>query len=156
MKKIVAFFIGLALWSCTVKETPADGFAAFLGTRADAPLESTIWEHQTGEKYNEYIVFQNDLASVFFGLNDGTEIQRWSQFFTAPYAFENGQIRTNVVYRYCGQYVADGNFDVIRVESAYEISANGKVFKFVGTDTQQLADMWMMITVTIQPWDENY
>ena len=126
--------------------------AVFVGTRADAPLEGTVWECRTGEKFNRYPLFQDGEVSLFYGLVDTGELQRWSDFYPAPYTLHNGHIDAVLSYPLYGERILTESASVQAVAGAYEILAGKDIYHYYGPYTESLEDLWMSITVNIVPW----
>lgn len=153
MKKFLFLLMVLFCVSCTKDEPVQEpNLYEFCGTRVDAPLENTIWGHETGGDYNLYILFEKGRANAFYGLIDG-ELQRWSPFYSAPYWYDGCILRTNIVYPYFGEQVATQSLSVIRAGKGFEIDVDGKTFNFVTTNTETVRGMWVEIRVTINPWE---
>ena len=152
MRRLIPLVV--AVLAACVQILPEEGLAAFLGTRADAPLEQTVWHHATGQDYDKYVWFQDGEMRLFYGLQDQDGIQRWSEFFTAPYGLENGLIAVSLTYPNYGSRLETNTASVVRAASAYEIDIDGERYVFAGTDASTFAeDMWMTITVNIVPWE---
>ena len=156
MKKILLLCLLVLFCGCEkIAPIEPDPIVEFLGTRANAPLENTVWGHETGEKYNMYLLFQDGLASLFYGLYDG-KIQRWSPFYSAPYSYANGKLNTRIIYPYYDTEIEAGIFTIIPTASEYEIDVDGDLYRFITTDTAGLEWENMTINVTIAPWiNEN-
>ena len=151
--KRIALILSLLICACS-KPAPQQTLHDFLSTRAEAPLESTIWQHDTGERYDRFLYFHDAETSLFYGLIDDGEIQRWSDFYTAPYALENGRIVTSLTYPLWGESIWTENVSVVSSVDAYSILVDDERYEFVGTDASSLDVMWMTITVNIiNPWE---
>lgn len=153
MKKIFAIVLAtLMVLGCT-KQTPTfeEQVAEFLSTRATAPLEGTIWEHNTGEDYNRYIVFDGN-AKLFYGLVENNELQRWSDFYEAPYEFVDGFVITDIEYPIWGHKELTENAQVIKAEEGYVINVDGDEYTYYGNDLKEIEGQWMILIVTITPW----
>lgn len=157
MKKILLLCFVILFCGCAkIAPVEQDPFSTFLGTRANAPLENTIWGHETGEQYNMYLLFQNGLANLFYGLYDADEgLQRWSPFYSAPYRYEDRRLETRIVYKYFGNELETGTFNIIESASEYEIAVDGLLFRFVSTDTSGLNWQHMTIFAGVTPWDDE-
>ncbi|MBR6270158.1 MAG: hypothetical protein IKR30_06290 [Bacteroidales bacterium] len=158
MKHLLPLIVALAAVAICFCTKPApvtsdyEGLASFLDTRADAPLEGTVWEHQTGEKYNRYVSFRNGEMSLFYGLEAEEGLQRWSDFFTAPYALEGGLIVTELSYPLWGHREVTESVSVVKSKGAYTIDIDREEYTYYGPYTEDLEDLWMSITVNIVPW----
>ena len=155
MEYLKTLMLCLLLVGCTKEPVPSfqGELSAFVGTRSDEPLAGTIWEHQTGEDYNRYLYFTRDEVSLFYGLVEGGELQRWSDFYTAPYVlWDDGLVFT------CLKYPKWGNEErVITVcfirGNGYTIDINGDTYTYYGNNTQEIEGYWMTITATPVPWN---
>lgn len=156
MKKFLLLLLCILFAQCAKIEpdaTPDFGLSEYLGTRSDAPLENTIWGHETGGDYNLYILFEKSRVNVFYGLWDCNEIQRWSPFFTDDYTISGNKILTGVSYPFFGEQVATNTMSVIRAVDGYTLDVNGNIYNFVTTDTESAYYEWMIITANIRPWE---
>lgn len=133
-------------------ETIDAELAAFVGTRSDAPLEGTVWELRTGEDYNRYLLFREGEISLFYGIVEDGELQRWSDFYSAPYALGNGVIATSLSYPLWGQKEVTQTAGVIRKAGGFSLYLDGDCYEYYGPYTEDLEGMWMTITVNIAPW----
>ena len=138
---------------CTKQYVPTmeEQIAEFLSTRSTAPLEGTIWEHVTGEDYNRYIVFDGN-AKLFYGLVEDGELQRWSDFYEAPYELIGGVVVTSIEYPVWGFKEVTGRVQVIKAEDAFIINVNGDQYHYYGNNLDEIEGQWMIITVNITPW----
>lgn len=150
MRHIYIFLAALLLNACTANL--ATELSEFLQTRADALLEGTVWEHQTGEKYNRYVSFRNGEMSLFYGLEAEEGLQRWSDFYSAPYALKGGLIVTELSYPLWGHREVTESVSVVKSKSAYHIDIDGEDYTYYGPYTESLEELWMTITVNIAPW----
>ena len=156
MRHIYIFLAALLLNACTANLGPVtfdEGLASFLGTRSDAPLEGTVWEHQTGEKYNRYVSLRNGEMSVFYRSMFQDTLCRYSDFFTAPYALKGGLIITDLSYPLWGHKEVTESVSVFEYKSWYTIGLDGEDYHYYGPYTKDLEELWMSITVNIVPWD---
>ena len=157
MKKTLIIFVGsllLFVGGCaklTVDKFNSD-LSAFVGTRSDAPLEGTIWQHRTGDAFDRFIWFENGQVSLFYGLDDPEGLQRWSDFYSAPYALQKGTIDTSLEFPLWGERAKTQKASVIRSLGSFTIDMDGDAYVFYGNDATGLDEMWMSITVTIKPW----
>ncbi|MBO4924823.1 MAG: hypothetical protein J5382_11985 [Bacteroidales bacterium] len=157
MKKILLITFGTLLLlavGCTqpTVDTFNSDLSAFLQTRSDAPLEGTIWQHRTGDAFDRFILFENGQVSLFYGLDDPKGLQRWSDFYTAPYTLWNGTIDTALEYPLWGEKTLTQKASVVRSLGSFTIDLDGDTYVFYGDDVSGLDEMWMTITVTITPW----
>lgn len=154
MRKILLLATVLLAIACERVAGPSfnDGLAAFVGTRSDAPLEETVWRHTTGAEYEQFVSFHHGEMGLFYGLMDAGQIQRWSPLYSAPYGFENGQIRANVIYPFFGEELQTRDISVKAVPGAYQIDVDGQLYDFAGPWTDDLNGKWITITVNIVPW----
>lgn len=152
---ILLFLAFLLLAGGCVRSAVEDidsGLASFVGTRADAPLEGTIWECQSGEEYNRYLLFQDGEVSLFYGLIEDGELHRYSDFYPAPYTLHKGHIDATLSYPLYGERILTESGSVQAVADAYEISLGKDVYHYFGPYTEGLEELWMTITVNIVPW----
>lgn len=154
MKKFIVILLGLFLIGCTKPEEVSinRSLSEFVGTRAEAPLESTIWEYNTGEEFNRYIVFKDEQASLFYGAIEDSSLHRYSEFYSAPYTFENNKLVTSIVYPLWGTDVKTESVSMIEAGDEFTLLIDGLVYKFLTTDISMIKDRWMIIYVGIRPW----
>ena len=150
MRKFLPLIVALVV-SCTANL--ATELSGFLQTRSDAPLEGTVWEHQTCEQYNRYVTFKDGEMSLFYGLTDTEGLQRWSDFYSSPYALKGGLIVTELEYPLWGHREVTESVSVVKSKSAYHIDIDGEDFHYYGPYTEDLEELWMSITVNIAPWE---
>ena len=150
MKRILLLLALVAL-SCT--PTLEQELSSFLSTRASEPLNGTIWEHKTGEQYNRYLWFDKSDVSLFYGLAEDGELQRWSEFYSAPYLFDGNEVETALTYPKWGEKEHAYSITIIRSGGDYTISAGGDVYSYFGPYTTDIEGQWMLITAVPKPWD---
>lgn len=164
MKKFILLFAPVLLFlmaGCAKAPLAEDGLASFVGTRASAPLEGTIWEHRTDDGFNLYILFRDGNASLFYGMYgeaptpDGKVemLQRWSEFFTAPYTYEDGMLKTAISYRLWGNTETTESTSVVQAGDGYTLLIDGKTYTYFGPYTRDIETWWMTIFVTVAPWE---
>ena len=150
MRRILPLLVALVV-ACTANL--ATELSGFLDTRADAPLEGTVWEHNTGEKYNRYVLFKDGEMSLFYGLVEPEEgLQRWSDFYSSPYVLKGGLIITELSYPLWGHREVTESVSVVKSKAAYTIDIDGEDYTYYGPWTNDLEELWMTITVNIAPW----
>ena len=149
MRRFLPLLVAVVV-ACTANL--ATDLSGFLSTRADAPLEGTVWEHQTGEQYNRYVTFRNGEMSLFYGVVEQDELQRWSDFYSSPYALKGGLIVTELTYPLWGHREVTESVSVVKSKGAYTIDLDGDAYTYYGPYTEDLESMWMTITVNITPW----
>ena len=110
MKRILLLFL---LLSCMAL-SPERDLAEFLHTRSAEPLESTIWEHKTGDGYDKYLLFRGGEMSLFYGLVENDELQRWSEFYSAPYYYDGGALITYLSYPEWGEMVRTNEVKIVK------------------------------------------
>lgn len=152
MRRLLPLLVALVV-ACTANL--ATELSGFLQTRADAPLEGTVWEHNTGEKYNRYVSFRNGEMSLFYGLVDAGELQRWSDFYSAPYALKGGLIVTELSYPLWGHKEVTESVSVVKSKSAYHIDIDGEDYTYYGPWTDDLDGQWVIFYVAIEDLHEN-
>ena len=150
MRRILPLLVALVV-ACTANL--ATELSGFLQTRSDAPLEGTVWEHQTGEKYNRYVSFRNGEMSLFYGLVEAEGLHRYSDFYSSPYALKGGLIVTELSYPLWGHRAATESVSVVKSKSSYTIDLDGDEYIYYGPYTESLEELWMTITVNIVPWN---
>lgn len=127
-------------------------FSKSIGTRSTDAIENTVWEYVSGSEYNQYIWFKDNKANLFYGLVEGNELQRWSDFFTSDYKIEDGMVKTDISYPEWGKTEKTENATLLKIEDSYSLSMNGKMFNYVTYDISGIDGYWMTITVTVAPW----
>lgn len=150
MKRILLFLAFLAL-ACT-PQTLEQELSSFLSTRASEPLKNTIWEHQTGEQYNRYLYFSEAEVSLFYGLVEDGELQRWSPFYTSPYVLWDGVVATSLSYPLWGQTEHSQSASLIRGDG-FTIDLSGDTYEYYGPYTEDIEGQWMLIYAGVAPWD---
>ena len=149
MRRFLPMLVAVVV-ACTANL--ATDLSGFLSTRADAPLEGTVWEHNTGEQYNRYVTFRDGQMSLFYGLVDAGELQRWSDFYSSPYALKGGLIVTELSYPLWGHREVTESVSVVKKKASYTIDLDGDAYTYYGPWTDDLESQWMTITVNIVPW----
>lgn len=148
MKRLL-ILAALLLAACTANLSSE--LSEFLQTRSDAPLEGTVWEHNTGEQYNRYVTFRDGEMSLFYGREDRDTLHRYSEWFTAPYILKGGLIITNLTYNLYGRQETE-SVSVVKSKAAYIIDIDGENYRYYGPWSDVLNEEWMTITVNIMPW----
>lgn len=148
MRRILPLLVALVV-ACTANL--ATELSGFLSTRADAPLEGTVWEHNTGEQYNRYVTFRNGEMSLFYGREDRDTLHRYSEWFTAPYVLKGGLIITDLTYNLYGRQETE-SVSVVKSKAAYHIDIDGEDYRYYGPWSGELNEQWTTITVNIVPW----
>lgn len=148
MKRTLLLFL---LLSCTAI-SPERDLAEFLHARSAGPLESTIWEHKTGEDYDKYLLFRGGEMSLFYGLTEGDELQRWSEFFSAPYYYDGGALITYLSYPEWGERVHTNEVEIIE-SNGYTISAGGEEYTYYSPYTEDIEGQWTLIIAEPAPWN---
>ena len=150
MKRILLFlaFLFLAL-ACTPK-TLEQELSTFLATRSDEPLKGTIWEHQSGEQYNRYLWFSEADVSLFYGLVEDGELQRWSPFYTSPYLFSGNWVEVALAYPLWGHTEYTKTADIIKGEG-FTIDLSGDTYEYYGPYTESIEGQWMFIFAGVAP-----
>ena len=150
---VLLLFAGCEKQLQPTQSIPNEEIAEFVGTRSvETPLEGTIWEFNTGEKYNRYITFDDKTVSLFYGLVENGELQRWSDFYKSLYTLENGVINTNIEYPLWGVLEYTRKTNVIRKGDGLMIDVDGELFHFYGTNLDEIEGCWMIIHVYVTPW----
>ena len=149
MRRLLPLLVAIVV-ACTANL--ATELSGFLQTRSDAPLEGTVWEHQTNETYNRYVTFRDGKISLFYGLEAEEGLQRWSDFYSSPYALKGGLIVTELSYPLWGHREVTESVSVVKKQSSYTIDIDGEDFHYYGPYTEDLEELWMSITVNIVPW----
>lgn len=126
----------------------------FLPTRASAPLESTIWEHKTGEQYDKYLLFRGGEMSLFYGLVEGDELQRWSEFYSSGYVYDGGIVYTFISYPQWGKDEYAHNAYIVEVGNGHTMRVNGvDDYTYFSPYTEDIEGQWMLIIAEPAPWD---
>ena len=162
MKHLVLSLLACILClGCTQSPPFEEELSSFLSTRALEPLENTIWEHQTGEEYNRYILFQEGEASLFYGfygalpkaLGGNVELQRWSDFYSSPYFFVDGKVITSIEYPLWGEIIPTEKAEIVKAGEGYTLCVNEDIYTYFGPYTDTIEGMWMIIHVGVNPWE---
>ncbi|MBR4757670.1 MAG: hypothetical protein IK084_02570 [Bacteroidaceae bacterium] len=90
--------------------------------------------------------------SLFYGLVDAGELQRWSDFYSSPYALKGGLIVTELSYPLWGHREVTESVSVVKKKASYTIDLDGDAYTYYGPWTDDLESQWMTITVNIVPW----
>lgn len=147
----------MLLCGCDKKEemmTINDCIAECIGTKAEAPLEQTIWEYTTGERFNQYLYFDGNEVKFFYGCYDVEEgLLRYTDFYTAPYELSNGVIKTEITYPNYGETEHVNQIDVIVMDNLCQISIGDKVFEITNYNPADIYEQWVEIIVGIYPWE---
>ena len=151
MKKIAFILLAFLALACT-PQTMEQELSSFLATRSDEPLKGTIWEHQTGEDYNRYLYFSEADVSLFYGLVDEGELQRWSPFYSASYVLWDGEIRTSLTYPLWGQEEHTQSASLIKGEG-FTIDLGGDTYTYYGSKVNEIEGQWMWLYAGIGPWE---
>lgn len=148
----------------TLNTSVLEEFALYAGTTAEAPLEGTVWACDTGEEYDRFIWFSEGTANLFYGYYDylpksfggNYELQRWSDFYEAPYATDKDVITTNLKYPLWGETICTQEITVMKRESEFTIQAGKDIYTYDSKDPTTIESMWMIIYVdTPTPWGNN-
>jgi len=150
MKRLLPLLLLLA--ACQQSNPIDKSLSEFLSTRSAEPLESTIWEHQTQDEYNRYISFKDGVASLFYGTYDG-ELQRWSEFYSAPYAYKDGVLETAISYPLWGQEELTESAFIVQAGDNFTLRINNDTYTYWGPYTEQIEGRWITINVGIKPWE---
>lgn len=146
----------LALLALSCTKAPlhqAEPEAEYSGTRTDVRLEGTIWEHRTGEDFDRYVLFHEGTASLFYGIAEDGALHRYSDFYTAPYTYQDGALRTSISYPLWGNQERTESASVAQAGDAFYLYIDGDRYSYYGTDTSTLGDLWMTIIATPVPWE---
>ena len=119
MKRLLILFAALAVFSCTSALQDKDEMPQ---TRAAV---NTIWEHQTEEDLNQYILVSDEGYSIFKGVVEDGELQRWSEF----YPIEEVEYFNAALWYHA------------------------RKFSYYGDKVSEIEVEWMSITVTIKPFE---
>lgn len=152
MKRLIyILFLALLALSCT--PTLEQELSSFLSTRSDEPLNGTIWEHKTGEQYNRYLWFDKSDVSLFYGVYEDGELQRWSDFYTSPYLFNGNEVETALTYPQWGENEHAYSITIIRSGDDYTISAGGEIYTYYSPYTTDIEGQWTLIIASPMPWE---
>ena len=159
MRRLIYLFFALSLlFSCApsvVVEQPEEvdvKLSNLIGTKASSPLEDTIWEYNTGEKFNQYLWFHGNDVNLFYGLFEDGEIRRYSDFYSSSYKLDGDKVTASVSYPRNGKKEITETLSLIFVKDMYELNVDGASYKYVSSDPSSLAVQWMYIYVNIAPW----
>lgn len=129
-----------------------DELSTFTSTKGNDPLAETIWEYNTSEQFNKYLYFSNDTINLFYGMIWDNKLERYSDFFSAPYTLKNGVLYTNLIYKdWYTKEIYD--IDIIKSENIFYMNANGEIFNFTEYSSEDIKDLYTLVIVTIQPWN---
>ena len=155
MRRLIPILVALSVAVLCVKPgLPTDAaLASFLGTRADAPLEGTVWQYDAPGDYDRFLVFRDGTVSLFYGLVEDDAIQRWSDFYGAAYSLKDGEIVTKLEFPLWGEKEKTQKASVVKSAGSYTIDLDGDLYEICRADASDLDALWMTITVNILPWD---
>ena len=91
--------------------------------------------------------------SLFYGLVEGDELQRWSEFYTSPYLFDGNEVETALTYPQWGEKEHAYSITIIRSGEGYTISAGGEEYTYYGPYTTDIEGQWMLIIAEPAPWN---
>lgn len=150
MRRLIPLIVALVV-ACTANI--ATDLSGFLQTRADAPLEGTVWQYDSPGDYDRFLLFRDGTVSLFYGLVEDGVIQRWSGFYGAAYDLRDGQIVTALEYPLWGEKEKTEKASVVKSAGAWTIDLDGDLYEICRADDSDLDALWMKITATIAPWD---
>ena len=151
---LFALITAVLIAACVKLTLPTPEEEEEIYTKANIELEETIWEHSTGEKFNEYIYFADGEAKFFYGLFDETEgLLRYSDFYPAPYVYEDGTISTSIQYTEYGKPNELNEIAVIELDGVFQLSANGKAYILADYNPADIQEQWFEFLLIIAPWE---
>lgn len=155
----MAAFILATACSKQLAPEPLPGFqeelSSFLSTKASEPLEETLWRHVTGETYDRYILFKAGEIRLFYGKLEDDEIQRWSEFYSAPYTLGEYSVTTDLSYPVYGTNECTERITIIKSGQQFDIHTENETYTYAGKYTDTLEGMWMTIIATPVPWKQG-
>lgn len=151
MKRIL---LALTLLITACAPSLNDEISEFLKTKSEEPLQCTVWECVTGGEYNKYLYFSQGEANFFWGIFENGEIERWSDFYSAPYELKDGKIWTDIYYPEYGKSENMYQISVIKSEGAFKIVADDEEYHYIVCNLEDLEYQWIIITVNITPWSD--
>lgn len=131
--------------------------AGFLSTRASDPLDGTVWMADSDEEFHRMLLFSDGCVNLFYGLIENGEMQRWSEYYSAPYALSNDAtvVTTNLVYPIFGTHECAELLMVMKSEDMFTIITDLDTFDYIGHYNASLDERWTLVYTTIQPWGED-
>lgn len=154
MKRILIILIGiLTIVSChTIKvESFSKELSEFAVTKSSEPLNQTIWECEA-KVFNKYLYFTRDSVSLFYGTHAKGELQRWSDFFTAPYKIDDGYLVTNLNYKEWNEKEVN-TINIVKSNDSYYMNIDGDIYTLTNYNPTDIEGFWMTINVDIVPWN---
>lgn len=136
----------------SIQNNYSEKLASFLGTKADFPLEETIWVNNTGEEFDKYLCFCEGNAMLFYGrYDDGLE--RHSDFYSSPYTIENNMVVTNISYPSWGDTKKTESINIIKSDNDFTLVVDGNIYTFYGTDWKDIETPYIIVHAGITPWE---
>ena len=131
--------------------------AGFLSTRAAAPLEGTVWMAVSTDEFHRMLLFKDGSVHLFYGLIENGEMQRWSEYYSAPYELSESATMafTELVYPIFGERECTETLTVVQSEDMFTIVTDLDVYEYVGEYSSDLDDRWVLFTITIRPWGDE-
>ena len=129
MRRILSLIVAaLAVLVCCVHPVSVETADTCSITRSDTFFDGTIWECQTGNQFNQYLLFKDGEVKAFCGLVENGKLQRWSEYAPVSKPIWG---RTN---------------------PETELVVDGHIFRYFGVYDDSLEDLWIIINVNIVPW----
>ena len=163
-KQLLIAAVMLAMQAgCNVRQNGADTtatdyhepLAGFLSTRSSDPLEGTVWMAASQDEFRRMLLFQDGAVRLFYGLIDGMEMQRWSDYYSAPYSLSDDAtfVTTELVYPIFGEKELTERVTVVAADEGYCLVTELDTYEFVGGYSHDLDERWTLVFTTIQPWE---
>ena len=133
----------------------SEELSTFLSTKAEAPLEETVWLSCDNDEFHKMLLFKDNTVNLFYGCIDNNEMQRWSDYYSAPYTIaEDGTyVVTDLTYPAFGKNEYSESITIVKSENIFIIQTENDTFKFVGQYNSSLDERWILVYVTIPPWE---
>lgn len=129
--------------------------STFLSTKATFPLEETVWMEESDNEFHKMLLFKDGNVSLFYGLIDNGEMQRWSDYYSAPYNLSNSAsfITTELTYPIFGEKEFTEILNIIKSDSEFFITTDTDTYKYVGNYSSDLEERWTLVYIGIEPWN---
>lgn len=147
----VAVLAAAILFSASCQQPSAE----FIGTRSEAPLDGTVWQHKTGEDADQFLLFEDGEISLFYGLLCPEWVEYWGDLYTAPYGLKNGLLVTELEWPLMGQPEKVQRASVIRTAGEGEIYLDIILFRYAGVNLPLVEVVEMTIFAPIAPFMDD-
>lgn len=140
--------------TAATSENYREELSFFLSTRAFDPLDKTVWMADSDEEFHRMLLFSDGCVNLFYGLIENDEMQRWSDYFSAPYVLsdDGSMVTTELVYPVYGKRELSEGLTVVMCEDCFTIVAGQDTYEYVGGYTTDLDERWTLVFTVIEPW----